>query len=122
MHVEVIDNIANSVEFFVHHEDVRRAQDGWTIRELSPDLEDALATAIDRAGRLLTRKAGVGHRRSNPTARTAIRLRRGEPAVTISGPIGEGVLYVYGRKDVADVTLDGPDDAVAAVAAAPLGL
>jgi uncharacterized protein (TIGR03085 family) len=121
MHVEAIDNIANSVEFFVHHEDVRRAQDGWTIRELSADLDAALATAIDRAGRLLTRKVRVGLV-LEPDGHAPIRLRRGEPVVTIRGPIGEGVLYVYGRKDVAAVTLDGPDDAVAAVAAAPLGL
>jgi uncharacterized protein (TIGR03085 family) len=121
MHVEVIDNIANTVEFFVHHEDVRRAQDGWTIRDLSPELTDALTKAIDRAGRLLTRKARVGIM-LEPDGRPAIRLKRGEPVVTIRGPIGEGVLYAYGRKDVAEVTLDGPDDAVAAVAAAPLGL
>ena len=54
--------------------------------------------------------------------RDPIRLHKGTPSVTISGPIGECVLYVYGRKDVAEVTLDGPDDAVAAVAAAPFGL
>ena len=32
-----------------------------------------------------------------------MRLRKGTPSVTISGPIGECVLYVYGRKDVAGV-------------------
>ena len=51
-----------------------------------------------------------------------MRLHKGPPVVTISGPIGECVLYVYGRKDAARVTLDGPDDAVAAVAAAPFGI
>jgi uncharacterized protein (TIGR03085 family) len=121
MHVEVIDTITNTVEFFVHHEDVRRAQDAWTQRELPADLEDALATAMDRSGSLLTRKARVGLV-LQPDGRDPIRLRRGQPVVTISGPIGEGVLYVYGRKAIADVTVDGPDDAVAAVAAAPFGL
>jgi uncharacterized protein (TIGR03085 family) len=121
MHIEAIDTITNTVEFFVHHEDVRRAQDGWTIRELPAGLEDALATAIDRSGRLLTRKAKVGLA-IEPDGRPPIRVRRGEPVVTIRGPIGECVLYVYGRKDVAEVTLDGPDDAVATVAAAPFGL
>ena len=121
MHLEVVDTIANTVEFFVHHEDVRRAQDGWTIRELPSELEDALATALDRSGRLLTRKARVGIV-LEPDGRQSIRLKRGDRVVTISGPIGEGVLYAYGRKDVAEVTLDGPDDAVAAVAATPLGL
>ena len=32
MHFEPIDTLANTVEFFVHHEDVRRAQAGWTPR------------------------------------------------------------------------------------------
>ncbi len=44
--------------------------------------------------------------------REPIRLRKGEPVVTIRGPIAEGVLYAYGRKDVAAVTLEGPPDAV----------
>ena len=51
-----------------------------------------------------------------------MRLHKGAPIVTISGPIGECVLYVYGRKDVAQVTLDGPADAIAKVAAAPFGI
>ena len=91
MRVDVIDTIANTVEFFVHHEDVRRAQDGWTQRDLPADLAAALATAIDRSGALLTRKARVGLV-LQPDGREPIRLRRGEPVVTISGPIGEGVL------------------------------
>jgi uncharacterized protein (TIGR03085 family) len=121
MHLEVVDTITNTIEFFVHHEDVRRAQDGWTIRELPSELEDALATAMDRSGGLLTRKARVGIV-LEPDGRPPIRLKRGEPVVTIRGPIGEGVLYAYGRKGVADVTIDGPADAVAAVAATPFGL
>jgi len=121
MHVEAIDTITNTVEFFVHHEDVRRAQDGWTVRTLSTELEDALVTAIDRAGGMLTRKARVGIE-LHADGRAPIRLKRGEPVVAISGPIGEGVLYAYGRKDVAEVTLDGLDDAVEALAATPLGL
>jgi uncharacterized protein (TIGR03085 family) len=121
MRVGRVDTIANTVEFFVHHEDVRRAENGWTVRRLSSELEDALATALDRTGGLLTRKAPVGIA-LEPDGRSPIRLRRGEPVVTIRGPIGEGVLYAYGRKDVAEVTVAGPDDAVAAVAAAPFGL
>ena len=77
---------------------------------------------VRRGGGMLTRKADVGIvvARRRPTRRR--RLRKGSPAVTISGPIGECVLYLYGRKDVAEVVLDGPADAVAAVAAAPFGI
>jgi hypothetical protein len=73
-------------------------------------------------GGVLTRAAkGLGLV-VRPPERDEIRLRRGEPTVTIDGPVGEGVLYVYGRKDVAAVSLDGAPDAVARVAAAPFGL
>ncbi len=122
MRVPAIDTLVNSVEFFVHHEDVRRAQAQWAPRELPSDLEDALAASLHRMGRVLTRSAkGIGLSLRTPTG-DPLRLRRGEPTVAIDGPVGEGVLYVYGRKDVAAVSLDGPPDAVAKVAAAPFGL
>ncbi|HEU4842113.1 MAG TPA: TIGR03085 family metal-binding protein [Ilumatobacteraceae bacterium] len=120
MRIGKVEELVNTVEFFVHHEDVRRAQDGWTRRALSPDLEDALAAPLRRMGGVLTRRAGVGLV-AEPAGRSAVRLRRGEPAVTIRGPVGELVLYVYGRKDVAAVELDGPADAVARVGAASFG-
>jgi uncharacterized protein (TIGR03085 family) len=121
MHFEPIDTAANSVEFFVHHEDVRRASGDWSVRPLSPDLEDALTTMIRRGGGILTRKAKVGLV-VEPDGHDPITLHKGTPAVTIRGPIGEIVLYTYGRKDVAQVAVDGPPDAVAAVAAAPFGI
>ena len=70
MHLEPIDELVNTVEFFVHHEDVRRAAPGWTPRSLDRQLEDALAT--HRSGApvgMLTRKATVGLG-SPPTATT----------------------------------------------------
>jgi uncharacterized protein (TIGR03085 family) len=121
MRLAPVDRLTNSVEFFVHHEDVRRARPEWTPRELDPALEDAMATVIARGGRLLTSKARVGITLS-PDGREPIRLRAGAPAVTIIGRLGECVLYVYGRKAVAQVGLDGPPDAVASIQAAPMGL
>ena len=56
-----------------------------------------------------------------PDGRDRIRLRKGEPIVTISGPIGDLLLYVYGRKDVAQVELGGPADAVQLVRDASFG-
>ena len=118
MHVEVVDTITNTVEFFVHHEDVRRAQDDWTMRDLPDALADWPARR-SRGGMLTARR---GRHRAGSRRAPADPAEAGEPVVTIRGPIGEGVLYAYGRKDVAEVTLDGPDDAVAAVAATPFGL
>ena len=121
MRLEPVDRLANSVEFFVHHEDVRRARPEWSPRELDPALEDAMATVIAHGGRVLTRKASVGITLA-PEGRERIRLRGGTPGATIRGPLGECVLYVYGRKEVARVELDGPPEAVANVQTAPLGL
>jgi uncharacterized protein (TIGR03085 family) len=116
-----VESFVNTIEYFVHHEDVRRAQPGWTARSLSPDMEDALAAPLKRMGGLLTRKAKVGIV-LEPEGREAMRLRKGEPTVTLRGPLGELVLYVYGRKDVAEVTLDGPADAVERVRTADFGI
>jgi uncharacterized protein (TIGR03085 family) len=121
MHLTAIDALVNTVEYFVHHEDVRRAQAGWTARALDPALEDALAASLGRMGRMLARRVEVGLVLA-PDGRDRIRLRKGEPIVTISGPIGELVLFVYGRKDVARVELSGPADAVETVRAARFGL
>ena len=121
MRIDAVDELVNTVEFFVHHEDVRRAEDGWTPRALDRQLERALTSSIKRAGGMLARKATVGLT-MNADGVDPVRLRKGDPVVTISGPIGECVLYLYGRKDVAAVTLDGPDGAVTSIADTPLGL
>jgi hypothetical protein len=42
--------------------------------------------------------------------------------VDVSGPIGELVLFIYGRRTVARVELNGPDDAVAALEATRFGV
>src|ERR1700722_9926765 len=53
------DAQANSVEYFVHHEDVRRAQPDWQPRGLDQGLSDLLWRRLKLA-RLLLRKAPVG--------------------------------------------------------------
>lgn len=89
--------------------------------ELDAELTAAITTPMTRGGGLLTRQAGVGLVLA-PSGQPDIRLRKGDPVVTIAGPIGECVLYVYGRKDHARVHVTGPDDAVATVHAASFGI
>ena len=60
MRVDAVDRTVNSVEFFVHHEDLRRASRPFSVRSLDPALEDALADSISRAGRFLARGLPVG--------------------------------------------------------------
>ena len=47
-----IDELVNLIEFFIHHEDVRRAAPQWEPRELPRAEEQAIWTALTRASRL----------------------------------------------------------------------
>jgi uncharacterized protein (TIGR03085 family) len=122
MRLDVLDRVANTVEFFVHHEDVRRAGDGWTTRELDGELTDDLYSALKRMAKLLTRKAPAGMVLAPSGGQPPITANGSEPVVTLRGPVGELVLFVYGRQDHAQVELDGPAEAVAALRAASFGV
>ena len=54
-----VDERANAVEFFVHHEDVRRGAPGWEPRELGRGESDMLWRRL-RLARFMLRKAPVG--------------------------------------------------------------
>ncbi|KOT48937.1 TIGR03085 family metal-binding protein [Streptomyces rimosus] len=116
-----IDEASNTVEFYVHAEDVRRAQPDWTPRELDPVFSDALWSRLEKMARVLGRKSPVGLVLRRPNGQTAV-AHRGTPVVTATGGPGELVLFVYGRQSAADVELDGDKDAVARVLEAQLGL
>lgn len=120
--VPQIDRLANTVEFFVHLEDVRRAQPGWHPRDLDPDLADDLDAALRRAAKLLARRAPVGVTLEPDGGRAHIVANDDDPTVLVRGPIGELVLWLYGRQDHARVELDGPTEAVAALRTAEFGL
>ncbi|POX39911.1 TIGR03085 family protein [Streptomyces sp. Ru73] len=116
-----VDEAANTVEFFVHAEDVRRAQPDWTPRELSAGFADALWSRIERMARLLGRKSPVGLVLRRPDGRTAV-AHRGTPVVTVTGEPGELTLFLFGRQGAAKVELDGDKEAVARLQEAKLGL
>ncbi|HET7899976.1 MAG TPA: TIGR03085 family metal-binding protein [Candidatus Nanopelagicales bacterium] len=97
---EALDVETNTIEFFVHHEDVRRAQETWEPRVLPDSAVDALAQRMPKVGRLLLRRCPVGvvvSPTDGPAAGSATRLRQGERYVTLVGPTAEIVLAKYGR-------------------------
>jgi uncharacterized protein (TIGR03085 family) len=114
-----IDALANTIEFFVHHEDVRRAQPAWTPRELSHADQAALWRPLTMLGRGLVRPAGVPVVISSGSRRAV--LRKGADPVVISGPVGELALYLFGRDQVTGLTFDGPEEKVASLRSAKLG-
>ncbi|MDC7339504.1 TIGR03085 family metal-binding protein [Streptomyces lydicus] len=116
-----IDEASNTVEFYVHAEDVRRAQPDWAPREPDPVFADALWSRIERMARVLGRKSPVGLVLRRPDGRTAV-AHRGTPVVTVVGEPGELTLFAFGRQDAAHVELDGDKDAVARLMTAQLGV
>ncbi|WP_432135980.1 MULTISPECIES: TIGR03085 family metal-binding protein [unclassified Streptomyces] len=106
-----IDEMSNTTEFYVHAEDVRRAQPDWTPRELDPVFQDALWSRLERTARLMGRGAPTGLVLRRPDGRTVV-ADRGTPVVTVTGEPSELLLFLYGRQDAAKVDLDGEQEAV----------
>jgi uncharacterized protein (TIGR03085 family) len=137
-----VDKNANSVEFFVHHEDVRRAVPDWEPRPLSPGLEDLLWRRI-KIARFALRKVPVevtlvrpdgrdvrvSSARSGAPGRSRMPPARGRAGsagrpvgqghtpsaaggVRVHGAVGELVLWALGRTEVAEVRITGAPDAV----------
>ncbi|MFB7270217.1 TIGR03085 family metal-binding protein [Streptomyces sp. NPDC056244] len=119
--IKQIDEAANAIEFYVHTEDVRRAQPDWTPRELDRVFADTLWSRVEKGGRMLGRRSPVGLVLRRPDGQTAV-AHRGTPVVTVTGEPGELVLFVFGRQSAADVELDGDKDAIARVQEAKLGI
>jgi uncharacterized protein (TIGR03085 family) len=116
-----IDTLANTVEYFVHHEDVRRARPGWRPRDHSRGLRDALWRVLPVLGRTLVLTAGVPVRLRRADNGDTMTLRRGENPVVLTGDVGELVLFLYGRKQTRGLIFEGPDAHVTALKATSLG-
>jgi len=106
MRIEALDRMTNTVEFFVHHEDVRRAEPGWQPRALDEDLERELWNMMRRAARLLVRRAPCGVVLQPPNGE-AMTAKQSEPSVRVSGEMGELVMFCYGRQAHAQVEITG---------------
>jgi uncharacterized protein (TIGR03085 family) len=114
-----MDERTNLVEYFVHHEDIRRAQPDWHARTVRAELADELWRRL-RLARLLLRGAPVGvelvradHTNGNGPVRITARART--PVVTVTGDPAELTMWTMGRARAADVHLDGSDADVAAL-------
>jgi uncharacterized protein (TIGR03085 family) len=116
-----LDAAVNTVEFFVHHEDVRRAAAQWTPRTLGPDFQDALWGQLRSTARLLMRRAPVSVALRRPDG-NEVTAKPGPPSVIVSGLPSELVLFAYGRQSHATVDLTGDAELVNRLRTAKLGL
>jgi uncharacterized protein (TIGR03085 family) len=126
-----MDERANTVEFFVHHEDVRRGQPDWKPRDLPAGLSDELWGRLKLA-RFVLRKVriGVEYAREDDPAGDGdgssggsapsyrMPVHRGTPVVTVIGTPAELTLFTAGRRGAAQVRMDGTETAVSMVSQA----
>lgn len=112
-----LDAQMNLAEHFIHHEDVRRANGDSEPREFSRATNNKLHGVLKTLGVLMLRKSsrpvvlhpeGLGRIVAADKHGVA---DKGEDVVRVSGPVGELLLWVYGR-DAAHVTVEGPVEAL----------
>lgn len=117
-----VRRLANLNEFFVHHEDVRRAN-GRGQRRFEPAFDAALWHNVARTPWFLARRLrGVGLDLEWLGTDERVRARRGHTTARLVGPPGELLLYLFGRQSVAEVEVEGEPAAVAAVRETPFGI
>lgn len=109
-----VDGQLNTIEYYVHHEDVRRGRPGWTVRELDPALSDFIWDRLKLAGRgwFGNVKGGVTLVRTDGDGGEH-KVKGGKPKVTVTGTPGELIMIAFGRSE-AEIAIDGDPDAVAA--------
>lgn len=116
-----VDERANTVEFFVHHEDVRRGVEGWEPRKISAGLSEVLWRRL-RIAKVMLRRAPVGIELVRDdlvdppdTLRVRITARARAPVVTVTGTPAELTMWTFGRSAAALVRFDGAEPAVRAL-------
>lgn len=117
-----VRRFANLNEFFVHHEDVRRAN-GIGPRVNPPAEDAALFRNVARAPWYLSRRLrGAGLELVWAGTAKAVRARRGQPTAFVRGLPGELMLFLFGRSQAADIEIAGTPAAVDAVQRTPFGM
>lgn len=117
-----VRRLPNLNEYFVHHEDLRRAN-GRGPRTNEPAMDGALWSNVGRAPWFLARRLrGAGLELQWAGTATTVRARPGEPTARIVGAPGELLLYLFGRQSAAQVEVVGPAAAVDAVRRAQFGM
>jgi uncharacterized protein (TIGR03085 family) len=111
--IQPVDELMNTAEYFVHHEDVRRAQADWEPRPYDATRERALWKLLPFTARMTYRSSPVGVTLVRPDGDHVV-AKPGANGVVITGEVSELVVLAFGR-DQARVEYSGDPDAVARV-------
>lgn len=118
--IPAVDEFANTGEFFVHTEDVRRAN-GRGPRDLGEDFENHIAQALLTLGRPLMRDVAAGVVFERTDVAESLRVKPGSATLTVVGRPSEILLFAFGRMAAADVELVGEPGLIAGVLAGHTG-
>jgi uncharacterized protein (TIGR03085 family) len=108
--LHAVGEILNNVEFFVHHEDVRRAAPQWEPRVLDNATNALLWRRSTQMAKRVLRAApgGIELIRSDTGQRHITRAAvPDESVLRLTGTPQELLLYMFGRRDHALVELEG---------------
>ncbi|MGD0311999.1 MAG: TIGR03085 family metal-binding protein [Acidimicrobiales bacterium] len=112
------DGPMNTVEFFIHVEDVRRAGDGWEPRPIPSELADVLWARVGPGG--MARKVPATIVITSPGR---VDKERGTgPSLTLAGDPGELTMFGAGRQGSARVEITGDAALAAQLRSASLGV
>lgn len=121
MRIKRVDRAANTIEYFVHTEDVRRAQERWVPRALDEEYTEVLWSELIKRAGMLYRGVDLGIILVRPDGPRHV-VKKAESAVAITGEPAELLMHAHGRQKHALVTLEGDEDAVALLTSAQIGL
>lgn len=118
-----VERLVNTMEFYIHHEDVRRAREGWQVRDLTDSERGQVWGRVRVMARLLVRRAPmpVVLQRTDKDASVTVNARKGDDPVCVSGLPSELALFCYGRGAQARVEFEGADDAITTLRSIPFG-
>lgn len=121
--IGAIDDAVNTLEFFVHHEDVLRVEAGFTPRPLSDEVGSGVWLALKRSAKILFRRVDAGLVLAAPGhGRIAVKAPSKAGSVTVTAPPGELALLGYGRGQQARYDARGARAAISALESAALGI
>lgn len=115
-----LDEAINTVEFFIHTEDVRRPNK-LPLREMPTAFEHRVWSRLARQGRMSFRRVPARVRLVPTVGGSPVEFGSGD-LVEVGGPPSELLLLAFNRKADAKVQYDGSPAAIDALQSARIGL
>ncbi|MFY1686784.1 TIGR03085 family metal-binding protein [Plantactinospora sp. WMMB782] len=116
-----INELTNLLEYFVHHEDLRRGRPDWQPRQLPAGQQAALFKRVPAMARLALRRFPAALLIQAPEHGETTAGAGGEQLRMVGSP-GELIMFLFGRQRVARVQLVGPAALTERLRSAKLGI